>query len=171
MKLISFSPTTELEIRAKVEHRGQTLAFWYEWLGPVLDLGEAPGDQSWTRGDELWKTTCFEAFWSEPNSKIYWELNVSPLNKQWNLYRFDDYRLPQPPASVNEFDLSKVTRGYNTLSFELSGPRPWPNLEVAPCAVIRQAEGLHHFAIHHRGPAADFHRRTSFTYALTPKNP
>ena len=48
-------------------------------------------ESSKERQDNLWKHTCFEAFFARPDSEQYWELNVAPSG-HWNLYQFDGYR-------------------------------------------------------------------------------
>jgi hypothetical protein len=47
--------------------------------------------KSLERRDELWKTTCFEAFLKPQNQTRYWELNLS-CQGQWNVYALSDYR-------------------------------------------------------------------------------
>ena len=43
------------------------------------------------RADELWRTTCFEAFLRPVGGESYVELNLSP-SERWNAYDFDRYR-------------------------------------------------------------------------------
>ena len=44
---------------------------------PLLD-----GPQQGQRRDELWTTTCFEAFLAIPDASRYWEINLAP-NGNW----------------------------------------------------------------------------------------
>src|SRR4051812_47799940 len=68
--------------------------------GEVQDSLSAGSWKTWPRADELWKTTCFEAFWAVPGQRGYWEVNFSPSKRAWNVYFFDDYRDPQPPRAT-----------------------------------------------------------------------
>ncbi|MEM8936111.1 MAG: hypothetical protein AAGC77_06860, partial [Pseudomonadota bacterium] len=68
----------------------------------------APGAPS--RADDLWRTTCFEAFIRIPHSvssggAAYWEVNASP-SRQWATYAFSDYRAGRERAE--EIVVSKV---------------------------------------------------------------
>src|SRR4051794_22819774 len=56
------------------------------------------------RTDDLWRTTCFEAFLGGPHAAAYCEFNFAPSG-QWAASRFAGYRegmaslaLPTPPA-------------------------------------------------------------------------
>ena len=52
-----------------------------------------------TRGDYLWSDDCLECFFTLDDSPVYTELNFAPCG-YFNLYRFNDYRTPNPPAEV-----------------------------------------------------------------------
>ena len=58
--------------------------------GGLIDGPQAAGQ----RRDELWTTTCFEAFLAIPDQPGYWEINLAP-NGDWALYRFEGYRSGQ----------------------------------------------------------------------------
>ena len=59
-----------------------------------LPVGLNDGPQQGQRKDELWTTTCFEAFISAPGEQRYWEVNLA-ANGDWAVYRFDGYRSGQ----------------------------------------------------------------------------
>ncbi|MBX3022465.1 MAG: hypothetical protein KF799_12400 [Bdellovibrionales bacterium] len=113
------------------------------------------------RADGLWQTTCFEVFWGVPGSTAYWELNMAPYAGLWNLYAFDDYRLPQPPQVSKAFAIEQVRVTDSTLECDLSGPSG--PFEASLCAVIRTKDATYYCSTKHAGVKADFHLRESFS--------
>lgn len=59
-------------------------------VGAIAQLRLPPGRSS-ARTDELWRTTCFEAFLRPPGQTGYLEFNFAPSGA-WAAYAFDDYR-------------------------------------------------------------------------------
>jgi len=123
------------------------------------------------RRGRLWEETCLECFLAETGSEAYREFHLSPSG-HWNAYRFSGYRegmreeeavsaLPflvrRTPGDLRfsaELDLSGL--GYGTCG-----------LEAEICAVLRaQNGGTSHWALAHRGPRPDFHRRDGFLLKL-----
>ncbi len=119
----------------------------------------------------LWEETCFELFMAPAGLGSYWEFNFSPAG-HWNVYYFDGYRLGMReeaawqslPFTVElqdsglrllvELDLSRVA---------VQGQR----FDVGVSAVVRQSTGgPSYWALCHRGPVADFHRRDGFIVSL-----
>ena len=86
--------------------------------GDITRIAVPVEDQS-GRFDNLWKTTCFEIFWSHDGSS-YREFNLSPSGR-WACYDFDGFRegMRNAPAEVvitmtvsnTEFFLYKVFSG------------------------------------------------------------
>lgn len=119
--------------------------------------------QELKREDGLWKTTCFEAFFGVPGEPGYWELNLA-ANGAWNLYRFDGYRAPQPPAPSEDFVITRFEVGNGTLHCRLQPESRDPfALEAALCMVARTAQGTCYLSVKHAGAKPDFHLRASFT--------
>ena len=118
------------------------------------------------RKDDLWKTTCLEFFLSKPNSKEYWEVNLSPTGN-WNVYHFDDYRDGMKPEerviSMEIMVIDKKLRVILHLT-ELEIMAPSEPLELGITAVVENvSDGSQTFwALTHTGDQADFHRRDSF---------
>ncbi len=123
---------------------------------------------SWPRGDELWKSTCFEAFFGIAGHSSYWELNLSPSRKAWNLYFFDEYRKPAPPRVAKDFQLVDVLVRPESLSCVLRSEGNLGLMAASLAAVIRTAGGVFYFALKHCGPKPDFHLRESFVLSLDP---
>ncbi len=113
------------------------------------------------RADGLWQTTCFEAFWTDPNARGYWELNVSPRSAQWNLYRFEAYRLPQPPTPSFDFELIEVNCSESTLLCRLQNKTPVSHFKANLCAVVRLSTGTLYYSVQHAPEKPDFHDLTS----------
>jgi len=123
------------------------------------------------RRDELWQSTCFEAFVGVAGSKGYWELNLSPAG-HWNLYRLDGYRTglrPEPRCSA--LPVARQQEGDAlSLAVELNLSTLVPTeaaLELSLTAVLEQRHGdCSYWALQHTGSEPDFHRRDSFIAAL-----
>jgi len=129
-------------------------------LGQVQD-SLTPGQwKTWARADDLWKTTCFEAFFGAPGDPAYYEFNLSPGSERWNLYSFDDYRAPLPPRASDDFNLQDITMSKNAMKCKLIGKIQ--TFEFSLTAVIRTAAGVGYFAVKHAGQKPDFHLRESF---------
>lgn len=117
-------------------------------------------------GDELWKTTCFECFLAIPGDPGYWEINLSPHSRRWALYRFEDYRDPQPPAPSEDFELVSIVVTLDSLSCEFEIHNPIESLHAALTAVIKTGDGIAYFSLKHRPDKPDFHWREGFVIEL-----
>lgn len=91
-----------MKVWATVDHAGAlgataTTNIWFGIGAPaerfVLPEGE-PG-----RGDDLWQTTCFEAFLREEGEDAYREWNFAPSG-QWAAYDFTGHRDGRTDAEV-----------------------------------------------------------------------
>ena len=108
----------------------------------------------------LWKTTCFEAFWGERGRPAYWEFNLSGDGSRWNLYQFNSYRSPQPPAASPDYELQEVSISRQRLEARLhSNVLQATNLEAGLCGVLRTHQATHYYACAHSAAKADFHNR------------
>lgn len=132
----------------------------------VLDSLTVAQAQTWARADDLWKTTCFECFLAVPGERGYWEFNLSPHSERWALYRFDDYRNPQPPAPSYDFELQNVRVTETSLNAEWKVKLNLPKLEAGLTAVIRTAGETLYFALEHCRDKPDFHWRDGFVLKL-----
>ena len=146
-------------------------------LSPLLlPKGLLDGTQRGEQRDELWTTTCFEAFLAVPGESRYWEINLA-ANGDWAAYSFDDYRSGQRPQALISEPAVRLRRWHHQLRLDARLPlKPWWPAGVCPelslSAVIdRGAEGLSHWALDHGdgadgdgadGEEADFHQRSTF---------
>jgi hypothetical protein len=118
-------------------------------------------NQKYSRAHELWKDTCFEAFWSESGSSKYWELNFSTQGK-WNLYFFENYRQPSPPKESRDFEFVKALMINNNLEIKLKPNIKINNLEFSLCAILKIKSGdTLYYSTAHLGQKPDFHIRES----------
>ena len=160
-------PTLEgLQVQADASAEGGLLRLRYRLLGPIEDLVIPSAVQQPRRLDELWRSTCLEAFLAGEGCRHYWELNLSPSG-DWNLYRFDDYR--QGGRQELGIDALRWSRRQQAGQLELEVelkleplvPAPEP-LELSLTAVLEHPRrGCSYWALRHTGSEADFHRRDS----------
>ena len=138
-----------------------------------LPQPETPG-----RRDELWRTTCFEAFIRPRGGEAYFELNLSPSG-DWASYRFDGYRVGMREANIVGHPDSDVWMEGGiriqdaTFDFsgepELDASKGW---DIGLSAVIEEVDGTKSYwaLAHGKGPP-DFHSPTCFAYHLPPFEP
>ena len=86
---------TAIGVEVMIPHAG-AIVLRYVATGDI-GLLRLPPPAAPTRTDELWKTTCFEAFVKPGEGAGYYEVNVAP-STQWAAYRFDSYRDGMAPA-------------------------------------------------------------------------
>jgi len=130
------------------------------------------------RTDELWQTTCFEAFLRPLGSDVYFELNLSPSGN-WAAYRFDNYRSGirdariecSPDPDVWCQDGIRMQEATFDFSGEpaLDSAVPW---DIGLSAVIEEKDGTKSYwaLAHGRGPP-DFHNAACFAHYLPPFEP
>ena len=168
---------------------GGHLELHFRLSGPLQTLQIPPLSGTPERRDDLWRTTCFEAFLGQPGQASYWELNLAPSG-DWNLYAFEGYRAgmqperrlqqlpfqldrqwldPSTPSTANGPNHpGRLSRLDLVLNLDLAALMP-PEapLELSATAVLEhqvdhQSGSCSYWAWQHRGLEADFHRRDSF---------
>jgi len=84
-----------LKVWASVDHVASLgpVATTNIWFGVGAPIGKfvIPQSSQPGRRDELWKTTCFEAFLRPDDGETYSEWNFSP-SQDWAAYDFSGYR-------------------------------------------------------------------------------
>ena len=122
-----------------------------------------PAERS--RADDLWKTTCFEAFIGL-NGQSYLEFNFSP-SAQWAAYRFDGPRqgMRDEPADVAIWlDAGETWLGVEA-SVRCSALQP--GLPLGLTAVLEEIGGhKSYWALAHPDGPPNFHDRTCFRALL-----
>jgi hypothetical protein len=96
-------PSEPLKVWATVEHAGSLGAvastnIWFG-VGAPAERFVIPEAKDPARADELWRTTCFEAFLRIPGADPYREWNFAPSG-EWAAYDFASYREGRSDAEV-----------------------------------------------------------------------
>jgi hypothetical protein len=121
------------------------------------------------RTDELWRTTCFEAFVRAPSEACYCEFNFAP-STEWAAYRFDGYR--RGMAALGEIDALRIDVQATDALLDvrvmlelgrlpdLAPDAPW---QLGLSAVIEETNGRKsYWALAHPPGAPDFHHSDCF---------
>lgn len=164
VQLISHPSTTVTPIQAITVEidwpHADLISLRYVVLGSIADV-RLPARRPPARADNLWQSTCFEAFFKRQGEERYLEFNFSP-STEWASYRFDGYRA----GMANAEDISAaVTTRLSSDRYELTAtasvpPGPW---RVALSAVIEAADGAKsYWALAHPPGAPDFHHDDCF---------
>jgi|FLYM01.1.fsa_nt_gi hypothetical protein len=107
---------------------------------------------------ELWKSTCFEFFWTEGGSP-YKEMNVSPTG-DWQFMGFEDYRQRTPKEWIEPqlevVEVKSTPRSYG-LTCQLKGLSQISHF--SPTMVLDLGGSLIYFASSHPKDRPDFHDR------------
>ncbi|MBX3486231.1 DOMON-like domain-containing protein [Phenylobacterium sp.] len=119
------------------------------------------------RTDELWRTTCLEAFAADAEGDGYTEYNLAPSTR-WAAYRFEGYRRGLHAAEVGPPGIVvERTAGGLDLRARLDLARPASRLGLA--AVIEETSGrISYWAARHPAGRPDFHHADGFALELPP---
>lgn len=119
------------------------------------------------RKDELWKSTCFEAFlfYNEPD---YIEINISPSGA-WNAYSFSSYR--KGMVMTEDLNLTHLSSSHSDREFHLEAcfdysVKKYP-YSIQLCSILEDSntEELSYWALDHDNDKPDFHlKRLSTNY-------
>ena len=165
------TPTADpvVNLWANVEHAGAfgataTVNIWFGVGAPaerfVIPEGEA------VRADELWKTTCFEAFLRPAGKKGYREWNFAPSG-QWAAYDFSATRKGMKNAeAAAPYIRMEDNLTWWTLGATIAVPADvqW---ELGLSAVLEEKHGAKsYWALAHAGDKPDFHSPDCFVARL-----
>ena len=184
--LSPFAPEAHLQglaLSCAARWRGGVLELHYRLSGPLqrLRIPSQIGGDAPQRRDQLWQSTCFEAFIGRADQPGYWELNLAP-NGDWNCYALSGYRqglqperrIQAVPFEVKQRpingELNVLNQLLNLQELELTLKVPFGALipaasavELSVTAVLEDvSQGCSYWAWRHSGPEPDFHRRESF---------
>ena len=160
-----------LKVWASVDYAGAlgavaTTNIWFG-VGAPADRFVIPEGQP-GRVDELWRTTCFEAFLSAEGEEAYREWNFAPSG-QWAAYDFTAYRegstnaeVAQPPYIRMEDNLTWFALG---ATIAVDAGREW---HLGLSAVLEEKDGTKsYWALVHANPdKPDFHAPDCFAARL-----
>ena len=146
----------------------------YAVTGRIDDIRMPPVTTA-TRGDELWRQTCFEAFVRASSGAEYYEFNFAP-STQWAAYRFSSYRsgmcVPAeigPPAIEVQGSPDCYTLQTSLELDRLSGLRRGALWRLGLSALIEDTSGRKsYWALTHPPGKPDFHHTDCFSHELSP---
>lgn len=128
----------------------------------VIREVEEPG-----RADELWQSTCFEAFIRTAGESGYTEWNFAPSG-EWAAYAFGDYREGRVDAEVGSPPYVRMEDNFTwwAVGATISIPVE-PDLLLGLSAVIEEVDGTKsYWALAHPPGKPDFHHADCFAAKL-----
>jgi hypothetical protein len=142
------------------------LALRYTVSGRIAEVSFAPTSEA-VRADDLWRTTCFEAFVETAPNAGYYEFNLSPSSK-WAAYHFSSCREGMalaelsPPAIITGANVTHID--VDALIYLPPIDAPW---RLALTAVIEETNGAKsYWALAHPPGKPDFHHADGFVLEL-----
>ena len=143
-----------------------TTNIWFGVSAPVERFVIPELAEPW-RADELWRTTCFEAFLRAEGEEAYREWNFAPRGN-WAVYDFSSYRegmaradVQSPPYIRMEDNFTWWTVG---ASIAVDAGKDWG---LGLSAVIEENDGTKsYWALAHTGEKPDFHAPDCFVAKL-----
>jgi hypothetical protein len=164
-----FAPGVVRRLEVTIERpTPQRLSLRYALAGDMERL-QLPAPAEPLRADELWRSTCFEAFLRQDDGPGYLEFNFAPSH-EWAAYGFAGYRegmrvageIPAPRLASE-----RTEEGYELTAILDLGPAantPW---RLAVSAVIEDVGGgKTYWALAHPPGKPDFHHPESFVLDL-----
>ena len=143
-----------------------TTNIWFG-VGATADRFVIPDAEEPGRRDELWKTTCFEAFLQADGDESYREWNFAPSG-DWAAYDFSTYREGMTAAEVAEpyvrFE-DNMTWWAVGATIAVPAETHW---RLGLSAVLEEKDGAKsYWALAHADPGKpDFHVADCFTAKL-----
>ena len=161
----------DFKVWASVDHSASfgamaTTNIWFG-IGAPASRFVIPESEEPSRRDELWKTTCFEAFLREVGETAYQEWNFAPSG-DWAAYTFTGYRdgmanvdVGAPPYIRMEDNLTWWTLG---ATIAVNAEKEW---QFNLTAVIEEQDGTKsYWALAHAPDKPDFHHADCFVAKL-----
>jgi hypothetical protein len=126
----------------------------------------APLAEPW-RADELWRTTCFEAFLRGSGSEAYREWNFAPRGN-WAAYDFSGYRQGMANADVRSPPYIRMEDNFTWwtvgATIAVDADEQW---ELGLSAVLEEQDGTKsYWALAHPSDKPDFHAAGCFAARL-----
>ncbi|MEO5612453.1 MAG: DOMON-like domain-containing protein [Sphingomicrobium sp.] len=148
-----------------------TTNIWFG-VGAPIDRFVIPKLTEPWRADDLWQSTCFEAFLRVAGEVAYREWNFAPSGK-WAAYDFANYRegstraeVGSPPYIRMEDNFTWWTVG---ATVAIEADKDW---QLGLSAVIEEVDGTKsYWALAHGAGPPDFHNPACFAYHLPPFEP
>lgn len=155
-------PLAVRQITATVLRINNRLELTYAVHRP--DLVVWPNQAKSDRGDDLWRTTCFELFLMFDDQEHYVEFNFSP-STQWAAYGFDGHREGRTVLDIDPPEIERRPDGIAVTCNLAAFPRGEHRMGLS--AVIEEEGGvLSYWALAHPPGAPDFHHPACFAATL-----
>lgn len=165
-------PDPPFKVWANVDHAAAfgataTVNIWFG-IGAPADRFVLPQPAEPGRADELWKTTCFEAFLRQEGEAPYREWNFAPSG-QWAAFDFTAYRDGMVNAEVGAEPYIRLEDNLTwwALGATIAVPadRKW---QLGLSAVLKEQDGsTSYWALAHPpGGKPDFHHADCFAARL-----
>ena len=146
----------------------------YTVTGRIDDIRMPPVTTA-TRGDELWRHTCFEAFVRASSGAGYYEFNLAP-STQWAAYRFTSHRSGMcvaPEITAIPIETQSSPDRYTLQALleldRLSGLRRSALWRLGLSALIEDTSGRKsYWALAHPPGKPDFHHTDCFSHEFSP---
>lgn len=142
-----------------------TTNFWFGISAPASRF-LIPNAAEPARANELWMTTCFEAFLREEGQEAYREWNFAPSGN-WAAYDFTGYRLGMVEADVTE-PYIRMEDNFTWLALGATIAVPADRIwQLGLSAVIEEQDGTKsYWALAHPSEKPDFHHPDCFAAQL-----
>ena len=160
-------PAQPCNLEAAVAIRGEMLDLRFRLTGDLSTV-VLPTQIHGARRDELWKTTCFEAFVAFGDQQAYREFNISP-STDWAIYDFASHRSGMIDADAKP---ERVRVSCKPYEFRLEAVLPLPPAAtcIAIAAVIEETNGTKsYWALRHPPGKPDFHHEDGFVLEIPAK--
>ena len=162
----------EFKVWANVDHAASfgamgTANIWFGIGAPASRFAIPEIEEEPARKDELWQTTCFEAFLRADRAGSYQEWNFAPSGN-WAAYEFSGYRdgmaeaeVGAPPYIRLEDNLTWWTLG---ATIAVDADKEW---QFNLTAVLEEKDGTKsYWALAHAPDKPDFHHADCFVAKL-----
>lgn len=159
------------KVWASVDHVASlgTVATTNIWFGVGAPAGRfvIPKLSKPWRADELWRTTCFEAFLRPAGEESYREWNFAPTGN-WAAYDFQQYREAMTRADVGSPPYIRMEDNFTwwTVGATIAADAGH-RFELGLSAVLEEKDGTKsYWALAHPAEKPDFHHANCFAAQL-----
>jgi hypothetical protein len=159
-----------LKVWVNIDHAASLVAvattnIWFGIGAPAAKF-VIPEAAEPTRADDLWQTTCFEAFLRALGKKAYREWNFAPSG-QWAAYDFTSTRKGRKNAeAADPYIRMEDNFTWWALGASIAVPAD-TNWELGLSAVLEEKDGTKsYWALAHGGEKPDFHDPGCFVARL-----
>ena len=163
-------PARSISADARLRAPG-SVAIRYRAKGLVGEIKIPPVEEP-ARADELWRHTCFEAFFGLEDSSTYFEFNFSPSGL-WAAYGFSSYREGMrvltacAPPTIEVLQSARTLTLTSVVNLDCLGVAIDSSLRIGFSAVIEDnASTKTYWALAHPSAKPDFHHPDSFVFNL-----